>query len=179
MTTGEDSISIEYKWHGPELADLLNNQITLGNFVLQPGTYDEIELKVTGSREDAGDLPVFYLEGTYKNNSGSRPIVVWVSDDVYFKTEKENVGVTDEGINITSVIQLYLDQLMANVDPADLDNADLSDGVIVISADSNTQIYQIVMSNLAHDHHSHYKHKHQNDDHEHEGYDNDHHGDDD
>ncbi len=179
MTTGEDSISIEYKWHGPELADLLNNQITLGNFVLQPGTYDEIELKVTGTREDAGDLPVFYLEGTYKNNSGSRPIVVWVSDDVYFKTEKENVGVTDEGINITSVIQLYLDQLMANVDPADLDNADLSDGVIVISADSNTQIYQIVMSNLAHDHRSHYKHKHQNDDHEHEGYDNDHHGDDD
>lgn len=179
MTTGEDSISIEYKWRGPEFVNLLNNELTLANFALSPGIYDEIELKIEALKEDAGSDAVFYLEGTYKNNSGSWPIQVSVTRDVTFKTEKENVEVTDEGIDITSVIQIFLDELMADVDPADLDNAQQTDGVIVISADSNDAIYQTIVSNLAHDHRSHYKHKHHNDDHEHEGYDDDHHGDDD
>lgn len=169
--TNEDSIEIEYKWHGPELVDLLNSEITLGNFTLSPGTYDEIELKVEGLKDDAGDAPVFYLEGTYKNNAGSWPIVVSVSQNVYFKTEKENVEVTDEGIDITSVIQLYLDQLMNDVDPADLDNAQQTDGVNIISAESNTEIYHTIVGNLAHDQRTHYKHKHHGDDHEHDGYD--------
>lgn len=174
QVTNEDSISIEYKWHGPELVDLLNNEITLGNFVLSPGTYDQIELKVEGLEEDAGDLPVFYLEGTYKNDAGSWPIIVSVSQNVSFKTEKEDVEVTEEGIDITSVIQLYLDQLMADVDPADLDNAEQTDGVIVISADSNSAIYQTIVSNLGQDCHTRYKHRHHGDDHEHNGYDDDH-----
>lgn len=177
QVTKEDSISIEYKWHGPEMVDLLNNEITLGNFVLSPGTYDEIELKVEGLKEDAGDLPVFYLEGTYKNDAGSWPIVVKVTQNVSFKTEKEDVEVTDEGIDITSVIQLYLDELMADVDPSDLDSAEQTDGVIVISADSNTSIYQTIVRNLGQDCHTEYKHKHHGDDHEHEGYDDDHHDD--
>lgn len=172
--TGEDSIEIEYKWHGPELLDLLDSGITLGNFTLTPGTYDEIELKVEGLTEDAGSDPVFYLEGTYKNDAGSWPVAVNVSQNVYFKTEKENVEVTYEGIDFTSVIQLYLDQLMTDVDPAGMDNAELTDGVIVISANSNTGIYETIVSNLAHDHRTHFKHKHHGDDHEHNGSDDDH-----
>ena len=177
QVTHEDSIEIEYKWHGPEFIDLLNNEITLGNFVLAPGIYDEIELKVEGLREDAGSNPVFYLEGSYKNDAGSWPIIVSVSKDVYFKTEKENAEVPDEGIDITSVIKLYLDQLMTDVDPVDLDNAEQTDGKIIISADSNKEIYEIIVRNLAHDRRTQYKHKHHGDDHEHEGYDDDHHGD--
>ncbi|HPF51824.1 MAG TPA: hypothetical protein PK335_09630 [Draconibacterium sp.] len=174
MVTNEDSIEIEYKWHGPELVDLLNSDNTLGNFTLSPGIYDEIELKVEGLTDDAGSDPVFYLEGIYKNDAGSWPISVSVTQNVYFKTEKENVEVTEEGIDITSVIKLYLDELMADVDPVDLDNANLTDGVIVISADSNTGIYQTIVSNLGHDCRTYYKHKHHGDDHEHNGYDDDH-----
>jgi len=174
LLTGEDSIEIEYKWHGPEMVNLLNNELTLGNFILSPGVYDEIELKISGEQEDAGGQAVFYLEGSYKNNAGTWPIVVSVSEDVYFKTEKENVEVTEESVDITSIIQVYLDELMMDVDPADLDNADQTDGVIIISADSNAAIYQIVVRNLAHDRRTHYKHKHHDDDHEHDG-----HGDDD
>jgi len=169
LVTGEDSIEIEYKWHGPEMVDLLNNELTMGNFVLQPGYYDEIELKVTGEQEDAGDDPVFYLAGTYTNDSGTTPIVVMVSHDVYFKTEKENVEVTEEEIDYTSIIQLYLDELMADVDVADLDAAELVDGVLLISSDSNTGIYQTIVGNLEHDQRTHYKHKHHDDDDEHDG----------
>ncbi|QIA06490.1 hypothetical protein [Draconibacterium halophilum] len=165
LVTGEDSIEMEYKWFGPEMVDLLNNELTMGNFILQPGYYDEIELKVSGEQEDAGNDPVFYLEGIYTNNNGSTPIVVMVNDDVYFKTEKENVEVTEEEIDFMLVIQLYLDELMADVDIADLDAAELSDGVLLISADKNTEIHQIIVNNLEHDQRTHYKHKHHDDDH--------------
>lgn len=179
VVTGEDSIEIEYKWFGPEMVDLLNNELTMGNFVLQPGYYDELELKVSGEQEDAGEHPVFYLEGTYTNDTGTTTIAVMVSDDVYFKTEKENVEVSEEEIDFTSIIQLYLDELMAGVDVADLEVAELTDGVILISSDSNTGIYHTVVSNLEHDHGTHYKHKHHDDDDEHDGYDDDHDDDDD
>lgn len=179
MVTGEDSIEIEYKWHGPQMVDLLNNELTMGNFVLQPGYYDEIELKVSGEQEDAGDDPVFYLAGTYTSGTETTPIVVMVSHDVYFKTEKENVEVTEEDIDFTSIIQLYLDELMADVDVADLDAAELEDGVLLISSDSNPGIYQTIVGNLEHDHRTHYKHKHHDDDEEHDGYDDDHDDDDD
>lgn len=174
LVTGEDSIEIEYKWYGPEMVDLLNNELTMGNFVLQPGYYDEIELKVSGEEDDAGDDPVFYLEGAYTNNAETTPIVVMVYEDVYFKTEKENVEVSEEEIDFTSVIQLYLDKLMADVDVSDLDAAELVDGVLLISEDSNADIYHIIVNNLEHDHRTHYKHKHHDDDHEYDG-----HGDDD
>ncbi|WP_321369552.1 hypothetical protein [uncultured Draconibacterium sp.] len=177
IVTGEDSIEIEYKWYGPEMVDLLNNELTMGNFVLQPGYYDEIELKVSGDQEDAGDDPVFYLAGTYTNDTGTTPIAVMVSHDVYFKTERENVEVTEEEIDFTSIIQLYLDELMADVDVADLDNAELVDGVLLISSDSNTGIYQTVIGNLEHDHRTYNKHKHHDED-EHDGYDDDHDDDD-
>ncbi|MFV0590756.1 MAG: hypothetical protein ACK5M7_05185 [Draconibacterium sp.] len=174
LTTGRDSIEVEYKWHGPEVVDLLDSNLTLGNFVLSPGIYDEIELKIEGLQDDAGDGPVFYLAGTYKNGSGSWPLEVSVTRDVYFKTEKENVEISEEGIDITSVIQLYLDQLMTNVDPADLDNAEQTDGVILISENNNTDIYQVVVGNLAHDCRTRFKHKHHDDKHDHDGYDDDH-----
>lgn len=63
---------------------------------------------------------------------------------------------------------------MADVDMADLDAAELVDGVLLISADSNTGIYQTVVGNLEHDHCTHYKHKHHDEHDEHDGYDDDH-----
>ena len=158
LSTGRDSIEVEYKWYGPLLVDLLDTNLTLGNFVLSPAIYDEIELKVSGKKEDAGDEPVFYLSGTYKSSTGSWPIAVEVWDDLSFKTEKENVEVTEEGIDITSEIQIYLDELMLDVDPEDLENARLSDGVILISSKVNRSIYETIFGNLKRDCHAEYKH---------------------
>ena len=170
LSTGRDSIEVEYKWHGPQLADLLDTNLTLGNFVLTPAVYDEIELKVSGEKEDAGDDPVFYLSGTYKSSTGSWPIAVEVWDDLSFKTERENVEVTDEGIDITSEIHIYLDELMLNVEPEDLNNAQLSYGVILISREVNRSIYETIFGNLKRDCHAEYKHwghKNKKDYHEH------------
>ena len=159
LVTHRDSIEIEYKWTGPQLANLLKPDITFGNFLLQPGFYDEIEIKVKGEKEDAGEDPVFYLHGTYTGSTATLPVEVQVYQDVTFKTEKDSVEVTEESIDVTSYIQLYLDELMEQVKPSDLDNSRLTEGVIVISKDSNRDIYYTIFKNLAKDRHCYYEHK--------------------
>ncbi len=161
LVTHRDSIEIEYKWTGPTVANLLNSKLVLGNFMLQPGFYDEIELKVYGNKKDAGNKPVFYMTGNYTSTQNSKiPIVVKVYNDIQFKTEKDSVTVTEESVDITSSIQLYLDKLMVDIDPWMLDNAKLTNGVIVISDDSNRQIYYTMVYNLVKNHYCYYKSKH-------------------
>ncbi len=160
QVTHRDSIEISYKWSGPQFADLLNPDLAFGNFLLQPGFYDEIEIKVKGEREDAQDIPVFYMQGTFYGSTADLPVEVIVDQDVEFKTEKDSVEVGVESVDITSYIQLSLSELMEDIDPEDLDNATLTDGVIVISEESNRNIYYIIKKNLGKKHHSYCDDKH-------------------
>ncbi|SHJ89189.1 hypothetical protein SAMN05444280_1386 [Tangfeifania diversioriginum] len=165
LITHEDSIEIEYKWKGPQVVNLLDSTQSFGNFILQPGFYDEIELKVEGEREDAHPEPVFYMSGNYTNAADETiSVVVEVYSDLEFKTEKESVEVTEDNQDITSTIQLYLDELMAGISPEQLDNATFSEGVIVISEDSNSQLFQSVLGKLAEDRECRYRHKNWYDD---------------
>lgn len=154
LTTHRDSIEISYKWTGPKKADLLDSTISFGDFILQPGFYDEIEIGVQGLKEDAKPGPVFKMAGLYTNGDATTiPVRVEVFANVSIKTEKDSVEVTGDNIDVTSYIQLYLDELMANVKPAALDNARLINGIIVISAENNSDIYQLILRNLGKDHH--------------------------
>ncbi len=160
LVTHRDSIEINYKWTGPQVVNLFDDKIELGNFMLQPGFYDEIELKVYGNRNDAGKNPVFFMYGTFTSKQNSKiPVAIKVYNDVQFKTEKDSVTVTGESIDFTSYIQIYLDELMAGIDPVKLDNARLSDGVIVISPDSNRDLYYTIFGNLVKNHHCYFWHK--------------------
>jgi len=159
--TSHDSIEIEFKWNGPMEINLLDINVTLGNFTLLPGFYDEIELKVEGLKKDAGNKPVFYLSGVYSKTDGTLvPIVFTVNENVVFKTEKNNVEVTPDISVFTSTILLYLDELLLDVQISDLENAALTNGVIVISDNSNSDLYDIIMHNLYKDHHSEHGHHH-------------------
>lgn len=160
LTTHEDSIEIEYKWNGPQMVNLFEENLVLGNFMLQPGFYDEIELKVTGDADDAGNKPVFFMAGKYTNSANTViPVKIKVYNDVQFKTEKDSVTVTEESVDITSYIQVYLDELMMGIDPEMLDDAQLTNGEIVISSDSNRILYFKIMSNLVKNHRCYFEHK--------------------
>lgn len=157
MVTDEDSIEIEFKWNGPQLVDLLDSTISFGNFLLQPGLYDEIELKVEGDGDDAQSGPVFYMSGTYTNtNNEMVPVVVEVFDDIELKTEKERVELNESNMELVSYIHLYLDELFAGIIPADLDDATVTDGVLVISDDSNSELYDKILDKLTDAHDSDY-----------------------
>lgn len=165
LVTHRDSIEIEFKWNGPQMVNLLDSTLSFGNFMLQPGFYDEIELEVEGEREDARPDPVFYMSGDYINTSGETvPVVVKVYSDLEFKTEKESVEVSESDMDITSTIQLYLDELMVGITPEQLDNAELTEGVLVISAESNNELYQSITGKLTEERKCRYWHKNKHDD---------------
>jgi hypothetical protein len=153
VLTYKDSIKIDYKWNGPQVIDLFDTTITLGDLMLQPGLYDEIELKVEGSKGDANGNPVFYLHGFYTpNDSVKLPVMVIVNEDISFKTERDSVEITAANASLfSSTILLYLDQLMVDIQPAALDKAKLINGNLIISADSNIELYRIIMRNLGRD----------------------------
>ncbi|MDX8337862.1 hypothetical protein SLH46_01625 [Draconibacterium sp. IB214405] len=165
QVTMRDSIEVSYKWSGPQFADLLNPDITFGNFLLQPGYYDEIEIEVKGGRGYADSIPVFYMAGMFHGSTATLPVEVMIDEEVVFKTEQDSVVVGEEGVDLTSYIQLSLSDLMEDIDPNDLDNATLTNGVIVISRESNRYIYYVIRKNLGKRHHSycdfsHHKKKH-------------------
>jgi hypothetical protein len=161
-----DSIEIDYKWNGPQEINLFDSTISIGSLTLQPGFYDEIELKVQGLKEDAGDKPVFYLHGIYTNEAGiSMPLSIMVNENVQFKTEKDSVEITAADPLFTSIIQLYLDKLLADVEISALDNATLTNGNILISAIVNEDLYNIIVRNLVKDHHCKHDKSHNHGDH--------------
>jgi len=160
LMTHHDSIEISYKWKGPQEINLLDTTITLGNFTMTPGFYDEIELRVDGTKQATGLKPVFYLHGVYTKADVTKiPVRVIVNENVSFKTEKDSVTVTAaDNADFASVIQIYLDQLMTDIQPAALDNATLTNGILVISADKNKELYLVMVRNLIKNHHNRHFH---------------------
>lgn len=156
----EDSVEVEYKWNGPKAVNLLDTTFTFGNFTLQPGLYNHVELRISGLRKDADSIPVFYLHGSYaENDTTTVPIVVKSYQNVNFKTEQDSVNVTSNlNSSITSDVQIYLNKLMANVQPSDLNNAVKVNGAIVISDSTNMHIFYSILHNLEEDHHCDYRH---------------------
>jgi hypothetical protein len=165
ILTGRDSLEIEYSWRGPQTVDLFDLTSILGTITLPAGTYEKVSLKIQSEREDANGQPLFYLSGAYTNDSGTTlPIVISVSDPVMFKTQQSNDSIVAGNFtDFTSTILLYLDQLLLNVNVSLLDNATLTNGTLLISANSNTEIYKLIMHNLRKDHgckHEHHNHGH-------------------
>ncbi len=146
-----DSIQITFTWNGPQKIDLFDPNFIFGGFTLGPGLYDEEELSVWASRRQAASDTVFYLAGTYTTSgSETRRIIVPVKENVFFKTEQDSVEVNGSGVDIVGVIQIYLDKLMTGIPVSSLDNATLqSDGSILISRNSNANLYYIILHNLS------------------------------
>ncbi len=160
MNSNRDSIEISYAWRGPQTINLFDLSALVGSITLPAGTYEKISLKVNSEKSDANGKPLFYLSGNYTNTAGTvMPIIISVNDPISFKTvQKSDTIVSGGATDFTSTIQIYLDQLLLNIDPASLDNATLTNGTIMITATSNRQLYQMIMQNLGKDHHCQHEH---------------------
>ncbi len=158
----KDSLEISYSWRGPQTINMFDLTSTVGAVTLPAGTYEKISLTVNSEREDANGQPLFYLSGDYTNAAGiTLPIVISVSDPISFKTVQKGDTIIAGGItDFTSTIQVYLDQLLLQVDLTALDNATLTNGVLLISATSNKELYELILHNLKKDHHCGFEHHH-------------------
>jgi hypothetical protein len=129
--------------------DLFNLSATLGKVALPAGSYGEIEFEVQ-ARQIGSNPSVLYLAGVYTNLAGKTfPLVVDITDEFTYTAEKHNVvipaGTGSEG---TGLVKVYLDRLFSSILPADLEQASLVNGTILISAHSNPELYALIMSNL-------------------------------
>jgi hypothetical protein len=119
--------------------------LLFGNFTLGGGTYDELELKLQFKKHGAD--PAVQLNGQFTNNTMSVPVVLIIDGPLEIKTEQKNVVISDRvGYIATTDLDLaaYTDDVTENM----WANASLTNGVIVISDNSNTNIYYKILSNF-------------------------------
>lgn len=155
----KDNTSIEYTSTNKQQVDLMSSAtVDFGGFVLPNGTYDEIELKIR--LEKKGSTPAMQLNGQITTDITTYPIVVEVDEPLELKTEQKNVVITPD-YNFTAVTTIDLADMTAGISTTLLLNADLTNGVILISSAKNHSLYKIILDNLgARRHHCEFEHHH-------------------
>ncbi len=137
---------IEYKSKNDTRIDLFAPVAPhFGYFMLPAGTYKEIELKL--KLDNAGPEPALYLAGTYSDQGLVIPVVFRVDDNIEIKTELKDVTI-DNTTSIAAITDLDLSSYMSGVTESMLRNAQLTNGTLVISEDSNRSLYNLILKNL-------------------------------
>jgi hypothetical protein len=125
--------------------------ITLGNITLPAGTYSEIEFKISLSPN--GNAPAMELNGNYTNaNSQVIPVIFSLNSVFELKAEKNNVTISINS-NFNALTTLDLAFVSNGITQAMLNSAALSNGKIIISSSSNSNLYNIIINNLKEFHH--------------------------
>ncbi len=136
--------SMDLKFKNSKLADLFSANSLLGDVTLPAGLYDKISIQIQSDKKDAGTAPVFYLAGIYTNALGTTPIAFIVNKDLKFKASAKDSVQLNTAADYTALFQLDLSNAISNgrITEADLDKASLTNGKIIISENSNKEIYE-------------------------------------
>ena len=141
-----DDTELEVESRVRRRVDLFGSVSQLGSIQLEPGRYDEIEIELNlGSA--AGDTSLI-LRGTYVNNSGATiPVLFFINQRLEVSAEAENVVLT--GVDDYRFLTTFdLSRLTWGITQSQLSSASLTNGVLVISANSNSNIYSKIISNI-------------------------------
>lgn len=144
---------VEYKSSNTTQIDLLAAQpVSFGNFSLAAGTYNEVELKIQLNR--SGSSPAMQLNGTFTSGATAIPVTFTVNELTELKTEQHNVTLT-ANTAFSSVTTLDLSSFTTGVTESLLLAASLTNGTVVISSTSNTNLYNIIVNNFKSETHHH------------------------
>jgi hypothetical protein len=142
INSHRDSIEVTIEWSGPKTVDLFNMSDLIGQINLVHANYDQISVMMQSVRGDFGTSPVFYLAGTYTNDSAKvTPIRIIIDESISFSAEQSGAAL-DSTSNWVNLVQVNLSLVMSHVRQANLDAATLTNGVIVVSSTSNTALYR-------------------------------------
>lgn len=142
-----DSTRVNFEWTGPKKVDLFNLNSVIGGVPLVPGTFHNISIKIESFKADAGSSPVFYLAGNFTNSTGVvKRINIVINQDFEFRITKTDTLTSVH--DYTSIIKMNLVMLFSDIQQAELDNAVLTDGKLVISSTSNVTLFDKILKNL-------------------------------
>lgn len=139
-----------YEWQGIQKIDLLKEPRIFATMELPEGVFKHLELTMTSQVFGTRDDPNFFLSGHYGPMIGGVPISVLVTQEFemnFVYNEGDEIS-TDEGEIFKSMVEVSLDQVFEGITPRELDQAELTDGWLIISQDHNTGLYEKILSNL-------------------------------
>lgn len=142
----DDDNEVEYESRVARRIDLFAPVSQLGNISLPPGRYEEIEIEVDLAPSVTDTA--FILRGSFTNNIGyTVPVVFYINELLEFKAEAEDISI-GSAADITALTTLDLSQLTTGITESMLSSATFTNGVLVISATSNTDLYSAILSNI-------------------------------
>lgn len=139
---------IEFTSNSTQSVDLFNTAQTFGGVTLPEGTYNQVELRV--------NLSSLQLSGTFNNGTTNIPVSFQLNTPIQIKTESSDVNV--QGGSFTALTRLNLTTYMSGITLSAMNSATLTSGTIVISATSNTPLYNIILTNINTFHHTDFNH---------------------
>lgn len=122
--------------------------VTLGIVVADPTTYYLMIPRIT--LMPSNKVSALFLMGTTRIQEFAAPVPIEIRIDqpIDLTAEwKQNVTIGKTQV-LTAVLSLDLAQVTNGITPGMLVNAERTNGVIVLSANSNTQLYQAIVANL-------------------------------
>lgn len=141
---------VEFKQKTAQQIDLFAATSSLGNITIPEGTYQEVEFKAHLS--PAGSTPALQLNGSFMSGSVTKAIQFVVNTNVELKAEKHNVVVA-QGATYAALNSIDLIQISQGLTEAALNSAQTnSNNTIVISATTNTNLYNMLVTNLNNHH---------------------------
>lgn len=140
-----DVNEIEYEAFVNRKIDLFTPLTELASINLPDGKYDEIETEIELNTSAADTA--FVLRGTFINSSSQiRPVLFYINQQLELKDEAENVTISGSDKKYTAITDFNLAMLTHGITEDMLNNAVLTDGVIIISSNSNVNLYNIMFS---------------------------------
>lgn len=133
---------VKYKSIASQRIDLFASLSTLGFVSIPPGTYEEVEFEIHLSPTPT--TSALELRGLYNTT----PIVFRINTPLEIEAEFEDVTITQSNSS-TALISLNLALLTQGISDAALTGATLTNGEIIISSNSNTALYNIMINNFS------------------------------
>jgi hypothetical protein len=147
LIKGDPNIHIE--WQGYQRVDLLGEPKVFATLEIPDGNYQNIELSMTSSRLNDMLNPNFYFSGSYDPENYGLPFAVSVNQGftIVMKIESGTIN-AQSGNFLDGQIEVSLDNLFNGITAEELNNAELTGGVILISSKHNQDLYVKILSNL-------------------------------
>lgn len=145
-----DSVEVDFKLNQDVVVDFATGESNpdLSTLVIQPGTYEKIEVEL--ELQDEGSAPAIVLNGTFTDAQGqSHPIRFEFNSDEKFEVKREGTVVFAEGQLAMAQVVFDPAAWFAGVSADALTEATKdAAGVIVISETQNEAIYDLVAEGL-------------------------------
>lgn len=118
----------------------------LGSITLPVGTYENATLGI--GFVPSGDKAALEMRGSYSNGALTIPIVFRVDSPFDVKVSKATPTVITENPDFIALASMQIAKLAEGLTEEALVAAELTNGVLVISATSNTNLYNTIYNNL-------------------------------